>query len=81
MSLDPNINTLERAKFVEVAGETAVRVAVAGLAPAAFDTITVTYPTSTTEVYTYSLAASPVGVVTVTYVSSTKEQVSTVVRT
>ena len=38
-----------------------------------FDTIDVTYPTSTTELYTYKLAAATVRTVTVTYTTSAKE--------
>ncbi len=51
------------------------------MTPSNYDSIAVTYPTPTSEVYTYSLNSVQVGVVTVTYVDSTKEQVSSVVRT
>lgn len=50
------------------------------LAPAQFDAVAVTYPTSTTEVYTYSYLGTTVGVVTLTYVDATKEALTSAVR-
>lgn len=44
-----------------------------------YDTITATYPTAASEVYTYSLSGTPVKTVTVTYTDSTKENLLTVV--
>lgn len=83
MAIDKNINTLEQGKFLETPqGDVAVRVALSGgLAPEVFDTVTVTYPTATTEVYAFTLNASPVGTVTVTYTDSTKEALASAVRT
>lgn len=82
MALSPNINDLEKAKFQETTdGLTAVRiVSSTPLSPSEYDRIDVTYPTSTQEVYSFSLASNPVGTITVDYVDSTKEQVSSVVR-
>ena len=45
-----------------------------------YDTITATYPTTSSEVYTYTLAAVTVRVVTVTYTDATKEVLSSIVR-
>lgn len=53
----------------------------AGLLPEHYDKIAVTYPSTTVEVYTYTLAAASVGVVTVTYTDDTKEFLLTVERT
>jgi hypothetical protein len=46
-----------------------------------YDSIYATYPTSTTEVYTYQLNAVSVAVVTVTYTNATKEVFVSAVRT
>lgn len=46
-----------------------------------YDSIFATYPTASTEVYTYQLAAATVAIVTVTYTDSTKAVLSSVVRT
>lgn len=82
MTLPVALQDREYGKFAEThEGSVAVRVlSSTALSPLEYDTITVTYPTATSEVYTYSLTGSPVGVITVTYVDSTKEQISTVVR-
>lgn len=80
--LDKNINTLEKDKFVDTEDGTAVRVSIAGgLAPATYDEVQVTYPSSEVEVYTFKLASSTVSVVTVTYTDSTKEILVSAVRT
>ena len=44
-----------------------------------YDTITATYPTDTTEVYTYTLSAVTVQIITVTYTTSSKDDVLSVV--
>jgi len=46
-----------------------------------FDEIQVTYPTTTTEVYTYKLATATTATVTITYVDTTKCDITSVVRT
>lgn len=51
-----------------------------GLAPAQYDTIEVTYPTSSTELYTYKLSTVTVGTISVTYTDSTKLVLSSVTR-
>lgn len=53
---------------------------IAEAAGIAWDSIAVTYPTSSSEVYTYSLAADVVRVVTVSYTDASKETLSSVVR-
>lgn len=45
-------------------------------APADYDSATVSYPNSTTEIYTYSKGATVVKVVTITYTSSAKTSIS-----
>lgn len=52
-----------------------------GLISEAYDSITATYPTTSSEVYTYKLAAVTTSTVTVTYTDATKALISTVVRT
>ena len=44
-----------------------------------YDTITATYPTGTTEVYTYTLSAATVQTITVTYTTSSKDDILSVV--
>jgi hypothetical protein len=82
MSLDKNINTLEKAKFLETdEGKTSVRVSLSGgLAPESYDEVQVTYPTDSTEVYTFKLNTITKSVVTVTYIDSTKENLVSAVR-
>ncbi len=51
------------------------------LVPERYNAIYATYPTATTEVYTYELSAVVVAIITVTYTSSTKDVLTSVVRT
>ena len=44
-----------------------------------YDTVTATYPTTSSEVYTYTLSAATIRVVTVTYTDTTKEVLTSVV--
>lgn len=44
-----------------------------------YDRIDVTYPTTSSEVFTYSLSASNVQVITITYVTSSKKDILNVV--
>ena len=46
-----------------------------------FDSISATYPTTTSEVYTYTLSASIVATITVTYTDTTKCFITSVVKT
>lgn len=79
MPLSPVVLDRERDKFVEdSSGETAVRVVtsldgVSGLPIPYHDEGSVTYPTSTQEVYTFKLVTVTVGVLTLNYTSATKE--------
>jgi fructose-1,6-bisphosphatase len=50
------------------------------LVPFPFDSVTATYPSSTTETYTYKLGSDTVATVTVVYASSTKEVLTSVTR-
>ena len=61
-------------------GEVAIRT-VQGLSPAEFTKIEVTYPDASTEVYTYKLNGTTVGVVTVVYTDGTKAVLSSAERT
>ena len=71
------IKDLEKSKFVESQtrpGFSAIEVVSAEfIAGTDYDTIDVTYPTSTQEVYTFKLLASVVRVITVDYTTSTKD--------
>lgn len=81
MTLPNAINDREYQKFFDVApGETAIRVSVASLVPSAYDRIDATYPSSTVEVYTFSLGGTPQGSITVTYVNSSKTDLLSVVK-
>lgn len=81
MTLPNAINDREYQKFVDVApGETAVRVILASLAPSSYDRIDATYPSSTEEVYTYSLSGVPQGSIAITYVNSSKKDLLSVVK-
>lgn len=50
------------------------------LVPEQHDEIQATYPTTSSEVYTYKLSGVSVAVVTVTYADATKEALTSVVR-
>lgn len=52
-----------------------------GLAIPPHDTIDVTYPTTTTEVFTYSLSTVTVATVTLTYTNTCKDELLSAVRT
>lgn len=51
-----------------------------GIITSAYDAISVAYPSTVTEVYSYSYQANPVGTVTVTYTDPTKVYLASVVR-
>jgi hypothetical protein len=71
------IKDLEKSKFIESPtrpGFPAIEVVSTGFtAGTDYDTIDVTYPTSTQEVYTFNLLASVVRVITVDYTTSSKK--------
>lgn len=46
----------------------------------AYDRVDVSYPSSTTEVYTFRASGVVISTVTVTYTDSTKENISSVVK-
>lgn len=83
MTLSPNINNLEKGKFVESAsGQTSVSVEIAEyLAGVVGNKIEVAYPSATTETYTYTDGVTTLKVITVTYTDSTKANLSSVERT
>lgn len=54
---------------------------ISSLVPEQYDSIVATYPTTDSEVYTYSFKGATVAVVTVTYTDSTKAVFSSAVRT
>jgi len=56
-------------------------ISVSGSSPFGFyDSITATYPTTSSEVYTYALDAVNIGTITVTYTNSSKSTLSSVVK-
>lgn len=86
MPLSENINNLEKDKFVDVDGETTVKVtSIGGLSvPSDSDSIVASYPNATTEVYEYKsggVSGTLLQTITVTYTDSTKEFIDTVVKT
>ena len=88
MSLSPALEDREQGKFRDAGPQTLSRVAVALegalAAPSQTDSIVVSYPSSTSEVYTFKsggVSGTTVMTVTVNYTSSTKEFLSSVVRT
>lgn len=84
MTLSPNINNLEKDKFVEsVDGDTAVRTIDVSewIGGDVGNKIEVTYPSATQEVYTYKNGVTTYKVVTVNYTTSSKEFISDIERT
>lgn len=84
MTINSNRSTLEYDKFVESAeGDVAVRVLPgAGWASEAVGrNIQVTYPSGTTEVYTYRQDSTTLFEITVTYTDSNKTDLLSVERT
>lgn len=83
------LNDRERDKFKQGSnGETLVQTTIVDsgslLQGISFDYIAITYPTSTTEVYTYKTGGSggtTVATVTTTYSSSAKKEIISVART
>lgn len=81
MTLPTSIQDREQQKFVDVAsGKTAVRVYTEGLLPTQYDRVDVTYPTTVSEVFTFSLQGSDVGIITLTYTDTTKNDLLSAVR-
>lgn len=83
MTLPSALQDREQQKFIDAGtNQTAVRVSLAsGMAPERYDEVVVTYPTTTTEVYTFKLATVTVGTITITYTTTAKEFIDNVVRT
>jgi hypothetical protein len=82
MPLPSALQDKENYKFLDAGtNQTSVRVSLAsGMSPERYDEVQVTYPTTTTEVYTFKLATTTVGVITVTYTDTTKDFIQSVVR-
>ena len=78
--VDDSIRLGDGTNLTNVNPDGALRVS-SGLIKVAYDSIYATYPTATTEVYTYKQSGSTVATVTVTYTTSTKDVLSSVVRT
>lgn len=88
MALPSTIQDRDFNNFVEISGVPHRRVTgtidvVLGslLDGVQFDTILASYPTVSSEVYTYQLSAVTQAIVTVTYTDATKEVLTSVVRT
>jgi hypothetical protein len=87
VSLNPNKNTNEQRKFFDAGSDlTGVRVGiVGGLLPSdvSWDAITVSYPSSTTEVYQYKtggVSGTTVSTLTVTYTNASKQNIQSVAK-
>lgn len=84
MTLSPNINNLEADKFEEtVDGKTAVRIIGTNdwLNGEIGNKIVITYPSGTTEVYTFKNGATTYKEYTLTYSSASKTELTLVERT
>ena len=46
-----------------------------------YDELQVTYPTATTEVFTYKLSTITIGTVTITYTATNKKDIESVIKT
>ena len=80
-----NINTLQMDSLQVLADGTTYRnvLNIASLVPNAYDAIVATYPTDSSEVYTYKtggVSGDTVATITVVYVDSSKEVLTSVVR-
>jgi len=85
MALRKNLVQREQDKFLEIDGKTALRVSnFNSLIIGSYDYIAVTYPDTSTEVYTYKtggVSGTSVAIITVVYTDSTKEVITSVART
>ena len=84
MGMSDNRGDREYQKFVETnSGDAAVRVSSIGemLSGISYDSITASYPTTSSEVYTYTLSSVTVATITVVYTTATKDVLTSVVRT
>jgi len=86
MTLKNNLIQREQDKFVQTdAGSTAVRtLSIGSLIPQEYDYIAATYPSTSTEVYTYKtggVGGTTVAIITVVYTSDTKQVITSVART
>lgn len=81
MALNENINNLEKDKFKDVNGLTTVNVnPITGLSVGEYDEVQATYPSSTTEVFTFKYDTSTIAVVTLTYSDASKRDLTSVVK-
>lgn len=80
---------LDQAKFKKNGEKIAVRIGnegdeplntIEGIGIPEHDRVDITYPTTSSEVFTYSLSAVQVMVITVTYLSAAKKDITSVVR-
>lgn len=67
-------------QFVGGGGTTTDISAIKGFALGQYDTINATYPTTSSELYTYKLLGATVATILVTYTNSTKDVLSSVVK-
>ena len=76
------IKDLEYKKFIKPESqEPIVRTsAVDGFNLSEYDEVQVTYPTSTTEVFTFKLSASTIAIITLTYTNSSKNDLQSAVK-
>mgnify|MGYP003652984370 CR=1 FL=1 len=77
--VDSTTRPSSTAKEVYVGNDTAIPVSSSspfGL----YDSIIATYPTTASELYTYSLSAVDIGTITVTYTNSSKSVLTSVVK-
>ena len=78
---DSGLEVIRKAAETIGSGSYSLRTTLAGgLAPAQYDTIEATYPTASTEVYTYKLATVTQATITVTYTDATKLVLTSVTR-
>tara|TARA_R110000744_G_scaffold268687_1_gene382175 strand:- start:306 stop:566 length:261 start_codon:yes stop_codon:yes gene_type:complete len=77
MAMSPSFTDRQLAKFRETSsGDTAVAVVKEDdelISGKDYDTISVSYPTTTTEVYEYKLSSIVIKTITVTYTTSSKK--------
>lgn len=81
--MSDNRGDREYQKFVQTnSGDAAVRVSSIGemLSGISYDSITASYPTTSSEVYTYTLASVTVATITVVYTTAIKDVLTSVVK-
>lgn len=79
--LPVSVNPITGALYTDNIGTSGVTKIIDNLAPYVFNTINITYPSGTTEVYAYLFGTLALGTITLAYSDATKGSIISVIKT